>query len=471
MNQTRHSDSPAPALTRFVTGYARLLAGILALAPLLAVAYIHYQQDPVRVFEHHSFHVGAIGIAILLGAFISYVTWRCYMASGERLLRWLALGLLGFTLVYAPHGFLTHFAADNPWLFLLYGPVSRLIMAACFLIALLHYGDAADAPERRARGWGAALAGFLVLDALVALVAVSPWRAAPALRLTLEYLAIAMYVAGVGWMLLRRVRGSLMGLYAIAMLWFAQSSWAFTLGLPWNHQWWLAHLVFAAGFLLLSYGVVQAYLTTGSFTRIYSQAELMAQILAQKRRAERAMVELQQANSDLTRLAATDALTGAANRREFMSRLEQEAARARRGEQTLSLLMFDLDHFKVVNDEHGHQAGDEVLKVVADLAREVLRPSDVLGRLGGEEFAVLLPAAELDLACQVAERLRQRLEREVIRVGDAQVRITLSVGVDQLCPDADSVRDLIQRTDTRLYRAKEAGRNRVEPEPGGGRGD
>ena len=160
------------------------------------------------------------------------------------------------------------------------------------------------------------------------------------------------------------------------------------------------------------------------------------------------------ARERLVSLATTDPLTGLSNRRTFHARLGEEAARARRSERALSLVMVDLDHFKAVNDTHGHQAGDEVLREVARRLMAVSREGDVVARFGGEELAWLLPEAEAGAALAAAERLRRR-------IGDAAVpgvgRVTASLGVAEL--DDAGPDDLVRRADLALYRAKESGRD------------
>ncbi|MBI5165622.1 MAG: diguanylate cyclase [Magnetospirillum sp.] len=165
---------------------------------------------------------------------------------------------------------------------------------------------------------------------------------------------------------------------------------------------------------------------------------------------------------ELRRLATTDPLTGAANRRQFMAIAEQEAERSARYRRPLAVLMLDIDHFKVVNDTHGHAVGDEVLKAVADACRAGLRDVDLLGRLGGEEFAVLLPETPLPGAIDVAERLCQAVARRAVPLpGGAQIRVTASLGVATYRGDAAQVDQLLARADAALYRAKAEGRDRV----------
>lgn len=184
-------------------------------------------------------------------------------------------------------------------------------------------------------------------------------------------------------------------------------------------------------------------------------------------------------NERLQQLALTDELTGLYNHRYFVQRLSQEAARADRLAAPLSLLFADLDHFKKVNDDHGHQAGDRVLAQVATVLRHAvegtsvvarLRKSDVVTRYGGEEFAILLLDARAAGARAVAERIRLAIEEQAVPLpGGAEVRVTASLGVACLPDDASSAEALVRAADEALYRAKREGRNRVECAPGPGR--
>lgn len=167
---------------------------------------------------------------------------------------------------------------------------------------------------------------------------------------------------------------------------------------------------------------------------------------------------LQAANAELQRIATTDALTGAWNRRHFQHLLEVELASAARHGSALSLLMFDVDHFKTVNDGHGHQAGDQVLRRISAITLQHLRTEDALARWGGEEFVVLLPHCTAAEASCLAERLRT-LVAACPMPGVGQV--TASYGVAQWQP-GESPDDWFRRLDHSLYRAKASGRNRVQ---------
>jgi diguanylate cyclase (GGDEF)-like protein/PAS domain S-box-containing protein len=162
------------------------------------------------------------------------------------------------------------------------------------------------------------------------------------------------------------------------------------------------------------------------------------------------------------RMALTDALTGLASRRHFLAEAERELSRARRGH-ALSLLMIDVDHFKSINDTHGHAAGDRVLVELGRTLHAVLREADLAGRLGGEEFGVLLPDADATLALAVAERARSALAAAKVPLDPGgTLGFTSSVGVATLEPGDGDAATLIARADAALYAAKRAGRNCVQ---------
>ena len=168
--------------------------------------------------------------------------------------------------------------------------------------------------------------------------------------------------------------------------------------------------------------------------------------------------------AELQRLARTDPLTGVFNRRQFFEVGLQEFLRARRYGNTLSLLMLDIDYFKVVNDTRGHPTGDRVLQALAEIMSSQVRDQDSIGRLGGEEFALILPETELAGALISAERLRAAVEQAEIACASDDgkvVRVTISIGIAASAADDASFEAVLARADKRLYAAKESGRNRV----------
>jgi two-component system cell cycle response regulator len=161
-------------------------------------------------------------------------------------------------------------------------------------------------------------------------------------------------------------------------------------------------------------------------------------------------------------LAVTDQLTGLNNRRYLVNQLQGLVVRAARGGEPVSLVMTDIDHFKIVNDVHGHDAGDQVLRELAARLSVSLRPGDVPCRLGGEEFVIIMPNTTEDLAVMAAERLRRDVSSTPFLVRDGELlAVTASFGVAGSGPESFSVERLLKRADEALYRAKQAGRNRV----------
>ncbi len=175
----------------------------------------------------------------------------------------------------------------------------------------------------------------------------------------------------------------------------------------------------------------------------------LVEITERKRREQR-----------LARLVQTDMLTGLFSRRGFFDRAETLLARPE--EWPFSLLLVDADHFKRVNDNHGHAVGDAVLQQLANRMASVLREGDVVGRIGGEEFAVLLPGTALRPATVLAERIRQMVARHALRVHGARLPMSLSIGVTELRAGEQDIDAALSRADAAMYRAKQGGRNRVE---------
>jgi diguanylate cyclase (GGDEF)-like protein len=169
---------------------------------------------------------------------------------------------------------------------------------------------------------------------------------------------------------------------------------------------------------------------------------------------------LSNANADLQRLSRTDRLTGLNNRGHWEECLNQEHARQLRYGHQSTLVIFDIDHFKKVNDQYGHQAGDEVIRTTAQLLMRNMRNSDIAGRFGGEEYVVLLVDTASDGALYFAERLRKSVQSQSISYNDQVIRWTISLGIAQLHQKMESPKAWLEHADQALYRSKQGGRNR-----------
>ena len=189
--------------------------------------------------------------------------------------------------------------------------------------------------------------------------------------------------------------------------------------------------------------------------------ELQARVNVHHRLA-RTIHELEVSKIALAEQATTDSLTKLKNRRMFYTQAEQNLTTCRRYGKDMSVLLLDIDHFKKVNDTHGHHAGDEVLIHIARLLGEMVRGGDTVARFGGEEFAVLLPETNRLGAAVMGQRIRAEIEKEEIVVDGKQIPVTVSIGITTLAAEAvESIDQLLTIADRRLYLAKNNGRNRI----------
>ncbi|MCW8890922.1 MAG: diguanylate cyclase [Sedimenticola sp.] len=170
---------------------------------------------------------------------------------------------------------------------------------------------------------------------------------------------------------------------------------------------------------------------------------------------------LQTANKELDRIGRIDGLTGLLNRRAWENAMQAEFKRYPRSGQKSALVMFDIDHFKKVNDTYGHQAGDEVIRIVSGQLLETKREIDIAGRYGGEEFCIVLLGAELEGGRIFAERLRQSIEAIVVTYEDQEIKFTISLGVSEISEKLSTHTEWLEQADKALYESKEGGRNRT----------
>ncbi len=212
----------------------------------------------------------------------------------------------------------------------------------------------------------------------------------------------------------------------------------------------LARLLFATGVLL----------ATALFFGVFFIFPLIRTQVKEEGKLRAMTVSLSARSETLEHAALTDGLTGMQNRRYFDDALKEYLDEFRRIDKPVGLMIFDLDHFKQVNDTHGHDVGDEVLRAVAGCLKDMTRYHDVVARLGGEEFAVVAPNMDHDLLVKLAERIRKGIAAMPVLSGNVRLKITASVGL-AVWDRKESAEEFFRRADKQLYEAKRQGRNRV----------
>ncbi|PZO81506.1 MAG: GGDEF domain-containing protein [Mesorhizobium amorphae] len=212
----------------------------------------------------------------------------------------------------------------------------------------------------------------------------------------------------------------------------------------------LGQLLFAAGVLIATAIVFGVFF-------IYPLLRTQAQ---EENKLRAITASLSARSESLEQAALTDSLTGVQNRRYFDDALREYLAEFGRINKPIGLMLLDLDHFKQVNDQHGHDVGDEVLRAVARTLKDLTRFHDVVARLGGEEFAVVGPNIDAELLAKLAERIRRAIAGLTILSGNVRLRVTTSVGL-AVWDGRESAEDLFRRADQQLYEAKRQGRNRI----------
>lgn len=208
-------------------------------------------------------------------------------------------------------------------------------------------------------------------------------------------------------------------------------------------------------------GIIHYALSFGAF--LY--AILMLLIGGRNHRNILNMVRLKIENESLIRvleeLASFDSLTGARNRRTFIELGEVEIQRSSRFRHPMSVLLFDIDHFKTVNDTYGHLPADRVIQAVVGVSKKMMRSEDIIGRMGGDEFGIILPETPHEQALVFADRIRMAVSQTAVRIGEVDVGVTVSIGITLLLEEDETMPDLLQRADMAMYEAKVAGRNRA----------
>jgi len=200
---------------------------------------------------------------------------------------------------------------------------------------------------------------------------------------------------------------------------------------------------------------------TESTRLFHTVAEKTMALNRAKEQLEKELDKKEALEKHLKHLASTDPMTELLNRRAFFDICDKIMIRASKTQQKLACLIIDIDHFKVINDTYGHDMGDKVIKVIAKLMQENTRTIDYIGRIGGEEFAILMPNTDMEAAYQISDRLRENISKYKILLNNKNVSITVSIGLSYLTHEDKNIHTLLKRADTALYEAKDNGRNQV----------
>lgn len=340
-----------PALLNWGVNTYKFLVLLLAVSvPLAAIAYLQTFGDPQLKATAIHFHEVAITFALVISAFVTWVAYQNYRKGGEPFLRFVTLAFLSFVLLYAPHGVLSRASTHCLTLFLIFGPISRLTMAGYLFAGLLYFKrdpDDAAVRAKASRWWPHIL---LLLAGGLAVYAFGSHSdfSVPQVK-AIEAASLVVLIASVVLMLVRGIRKLLMWYHMFALLLFIQASAAFLLGRPWNHMWWLAHGISAAGFFVLGYAVMRAQQTTGSFSTIYSEVELYATLRARTDELAAANRQLEENGRQLS-----DALEQRNREAEEKGRLIRELEAALSKVRTLSGLLPICSSCKNIRDDQGY---------------------------------------------------------------------------------------------------------------------
>jgi len=339
------------ALLNWGVNTYKFLVLLLAVSiPLAAIAYLQTFGDPQLKANAIHFHEVAITFALVISAFVTWVAYQNYKKSGEPFLRFVTLAFLSFVLLYAPHGILSRASAHCLTLFLIFGPISRLAMAVYLFAGLLRFKRDPDEPALRTKGsrwWPHVLllgAGGLAVYAFGSHADFS----VPQVK-AVEAASLFVLTASVLLMLVRGIRKLLMWYHMFALLLFIEASASFLLSRPWNHMWWLAHAISAAGFFVLGYAVMRAQQTSGSFSTIYTEVELYATLRARTEELAAANLQLKENGRQLS-----DALEERNREAKEKGRLIRDLEEALAKVRTLSGLLPVCASCKNIRDDQGY---------------------------------------------------------------------------------------------------------------------
>lgn len=449
----------------------RKLAALIILVPF--AIFIYLLSQPHQVWQNVVFHYYYVAVSSFVAFAVGVFAYLEYRRTNHLKVYLLAAGFIGLAVIYAFHGLITPgksitdfpSAKQHMNAFVFFGDMSRLWISIFFIPQTF-----INNKQFKKLNWIplALIAGMLIASAYILLAfpnsfpdvkyenGQDTYFAIIIKVITMIFLVITVTRYYDGWRVLHNT--ALMSFIVGGAL-IAQTPLIFMISKPWGQVWWLAHNIYLLSFTVVGLGLIYSLkYQQVQFFDVFSQVEeFVKTINRQKLEMDQVNQKLILANAELTKFAFTDQLTGAFNRRHFEEISSLEVERSKRYKQKISLLLMDIDHFKMVNDNYGHSVGDKVLIELVRLLQRNIRSSDVLVRWGGEEFLIMAPGLSLEEAGQFAEKIREVTENQCFL--DAR-DLTLSIGVAEF-GDSESLDHCIKRADTALYEAKATGRNKV----------
>lgn len=448
-------------MSRLLTKHRLLLMTVFA--PML-VGFLLTQLWPNQTWVYRRFHFYYIFLSSAISSLVGYLAYREYLVSKETKTYLLTLGFVGIAVLYTFHGLitpgmsLTTFADHRAHLnaFVFFGDISRLWIS--IMLFLQVQTGVYSLIQPRKFGFVVLIILILVLSSLVALYIPDIFPAIKDQEGEDTHFAILIKVftlvlLGVActrfWDIYRVVNNTAVLSLLLSGLLIMHTVVLFMLSRPWDGLWWLAHNLYLLSFLSVLSGL---YITLRhakhfEFFDVQSQLEYYIQEL------NNSHTQLRRANKQLNKLATIDTLTGLANRH-HLSHCFQQLSKDLANNQVISVLFIDLDGFKRVNDSYGHAIGDELLKAVGQMLRSCVRGKDIVSRLGGDEFIVLLLTEN---GQNDTEKIAQRivaLLSQPIKIRDNLCNIGASVGISIYPQDGAGFDELLKKADTAMYRVK-----------------
>ncbi|GEK88248.1 diguanylate cyclase (GGDEF) domain-containing protein [Alkalibacterium putridalgicola] len=440
-------------------------ASLFIVLPLIVYYYLvnNVSEMSMNIDLHFYYVMFSSAIAFLVG----FGAYKEYKKNRVTKIYYIAIAFLGVGVFYTFHALTTPDTAiaqifnfpdrvDNISVFVLFGDLSRFWLALMLFVpdTLLEHNDRI---KKHFNGY--VLLFLLIVLSGISYFAVFNPEMLPAFKhadlrdtyfaiLTKVITLIFIGINALKYYYSYKVKSNITILsFLIGLCLIMESTIMFMISTPWSSVWWLAHNLFLLSYIVMGFGLLYSY--TGK--EKYEYFDILGQI---KKYAKL----LEEKNSQLNTLVNYDALTGLSNRRHFMAATEKYIERAEKNHGSFALMFIDLDHFKTVNDQHGHQIGDELLKNVSEKIRNSIHSKDMASRIGGDEFVVLLNEAQKEHIKHISERILDKLTKPIVINGN-ECNIGASIGISVYPAHGDTVDELISKSDEAMYCIKKDGRN------------